>query len=223
MEKEYSVRIGEQLLVFRTGKVARQANGAVMASHGETVVLTTACVTDTPRTGIDFFPLLVDFEERYYSAGKIPGGFIKREGRPSESAILSARVADRSIRSLFDDAMRNDVHVVSTVMAMDQIYPPNVLGINARRPCPSRGSPGAAPWGRCALDWSGTGWSSIPRRLRWPSPGWSFWSPVTTTASPWWSPDRRRSPRRSSSTLSTWPTPRSASSSRRSRRATTDW
>lgn len=131
MEKEYSVRIGEQPLVFRTGKVARQANGAVMASHGETVVLTTACVTDTPRTGIDFFPLLVDFEERYYSAGKIPGGFIKREGRPSESAILSARVADRSIRSLFDDAMRNDVHVVSTVMAMDQVYPPNVLGINA--------------------------------------------------------------------------------------------
>ncbi len=131
MEKEYSVRIGEQPIVFRTGKVAKQANGAVMASHGETVVLTTACVTDTPRTGIDFFPLLVDFEERYYSAGKIPGGFIKREGRPSESAILSARVADRSIRSLFDDAMRNDVHVVSTVMAMDQIYPPNVLGINA--------------------------------------------------------------------------------------------
>ncbi|RRD64875.1 polyribonucleotide nucleotidyltransferase [Fretibacterium sp. OH1220_COT-178] len=131
MEKEYSVRIGEQPLVFRTGKVAKQANGAVLASHGETVVLTTACVTDTPRTGIDFFPLLVDFEERYYSAGKIPGGFIKREGRPSESAILSARVTDRSIRSLFDDAMRNDVHVVSTVMAMDQAYPPNVLGINA--------------------------------------------------------------------------------------------
>lgn len=130
MEKEYSVLIGETPLVFRTGKVAKQANGAVMASHGETVILSTACVTDTPRTGIDFFPLLVDFEERYYSAGKIPGGFIKREGKPSESAVLGARVADRSIRSLFDDAMRNDVHVVNTVMAMDQIYPPNVLGIN---------------------------------------------------------------------------------------------
>ena len=120
MEKEYSVRIGEQPIIFRTGKVAKQANGAVMASHGETVVLTTACVTDTPRTGIDFFPLLVDFEERYYSAGKIPGGFIKREGRPSESAILSARVADRSIRSLFDDAMRNDVHVVSTLTRSEE-------------------------------------------------------------------------------------------------------
>ena len=130
LEKEYSVTIGGTPLVFRTGKVAKQANGAVMASHGETVILSTACITETARTGIDFFPLLVDFEERYYSAGKIPGGFIKREGKPSESAILGARVTDRSIRSLFSDDMRNDVHVVNTVMAMDQTYPPNVLGIN---------------------------------------------------------------------------------------------
>ena len=130
LEKEYSVTIGGMPLVFRTGKVAKQANGAVMASHGETVILSTACITETARTGIDFFPLLVDFEERYYSAGKIPGGFIKREGKPSESAILGARVTDRSIRSLFSDDMRNDVHVVNTVMAMDQTYPPNVLGIN---------------------------------------------------------------------------------------------
>jgi polyribonucleotide nucleotidyltransferase len=130
MEREFSVQIGDKPLVFRTGKLAKQANGAVVASQGETVILTTACVTDTARTGIDFFPLLVDFEERYYSAGKIPGGFIKREGRPTESAILSARVIDRSIRSLFGDTMRNDVHVVATVMSVDQIYPPNVLAIN---------------------------------------------------------------------------------------------
>ncbi|GHS88348.1 polyribonucleotide nucleotidyltransferase [Synergistales bacterium] len=130
MEKEFSVQIGAQPMVFRTGKIAKQASGAVMASHGDTVILNTACITDTVRTGIDFFPLLVDFEERYYAAGKIPGGFIKREGRPTESAILSARVVDRSIRSLFDDDMRNDVHVVATVMAVDQVYPPNVLAIN---------------------------------------------------------------------------------------------
>ncbi|MDR1730980.1 MAG: polyribonucleotide nucleotidyltransferase [Synergistaceae bacterium] len=130
MEKEFSVLLGDKPLVFRTGKLAKQANGAVLASHGDTTILTTACITDTARTGIDFFPLLVDFEERYYSAGKIPGGFIKREGRPTESAILSARVVDRSIRSLFDDNMRNDVHVVATVMAVDQIYPPSVLAIN---------------------------------------------------------------------------------------------
>ncbi|MCL2009729.1 MAG: polyribonucleotide nucleotidyltransferase [Synergistaceae bacterium] len=130
MEKEFSVQIGDKPMVFRTGKLAKQANGAVMASQGDMCVLTTACISDTARTGIDFFPLLVDFEERYYSAGKIPGGFIKREGRPTESAILSSRVIDRSIRSLFDHSMRNDVHVVATVMSVDQVYPPSVLAIN---------------------------------------------------------------------------------------------
>ncbi|MBQ7214655.1 MAG: polyribonucleotide nucleotidyltransferase [Synergistaceae bacterium] len=130
-EKIYSVDVGESQLVFRTGKLAKQANGAVLASHGGTFMLSTACMTDEARTGIDFFPLVVDYEERYYSAGKIPGGFIKREGKPSESAILGSRVVDRSIRSLFADDMRNEVHVVDTVLAMDQVYPPNILGINA--------------------------------------------------------------------------------------------
>lgn len=130
-ERVYSVRIGEDELVFRTGHVAKQANGAVMASHGETVMLSTACMSDTARTGIDFFPLVVDYEERYYAAGKIPGGFIKREGKPADSAILGSRVADRAIRSLFADDMRNDVQIVNTVLAMDQVYPPNILGINA--------------------------------------------------------------------------------------------
>ena len=130
-EKVYSVKIGEEELVFRTGHVAKQANGAVIASHGETVMLSTACMSDTARTGIDFFPLVVDYEERYYAAGKIPGGFIKREGKPADSAILGSRVADRAIRSLFSDDMRNEVQIVNTVLAMDQVYPPNILGINA--------------------------------------------------------------------------------------------
>lgn len=131
MIKKYSIQIGEQDLTFETGRIAKQANGSVLCTHGETVILTTACMTDSAREGIDFFPLLVDFEERFYSAGKIPGGFIKREGRPSETAILSARIIDRSIRSLFEDWMRNEVHVVSTVLSVDQKNPPNVLGINA--------------------------------------------------------------------------------------------
>ncbi|MBR0094989.1 MAG: polyribonucleotide nucleotidyltransferase, partial [Synergistaceae bacterium] len=122
--------VGETPLVFKTGKIAKQADGAVLASHGETVILSTACMTETPRTGIDFFPLTVDYEERYYAAGKIPGGFVKREGKPADSGILGSRVADRSIRSLFPDDMHNDVHVVNTVMAVDQIYPPQILGIN---------------------------------------------------------------------------------------------
>ncbi len=129
-EQKYSVLIGETPLTFSVGRVAKQANGAVLASHGETVILSTACMSDTARTGIDFFPLVVEFEERYYSAGKIPGGFIKREGKPSDSAILGSRVADRAIRSLFNDSMRNEVQVVNTVLSMDQTYPPNVLGIN---------------------------------------------------------------------------------------------
>ena len=129
-EKIYSVMVGETPLVFKTGKIAKQADGAVLASHGETVILSTACMTETPRTGIDFFPLTVDYEERYYAAGKIPGGFVKREGKPADSGILGSRVADRSIRSLFPDDMHNDVHVVNTVMAVDQIYPPQILGIN---------------------------------------------------------------------------------------------
>jgi polyribonucleotide nucleotidyltransferase len=131
MEKKYSITIGGQEMIFETGKVAKQASGSIVATYGETVILTTACITDSAREGIDFFPLLVDFEERFYSAGKIPGGFIKREGRPSETAILSARVIDRSIRSLFDEDLRNDVHVVATVLAVDQINPPNILAINA--------------------------------------------------------------------------------------------
>ena len=129
-EKTYSVMVGEEPLVFKTGRIAKQANGAVIVSHGDTVLLCTACMNDTVRTGIDFFPLVVDYEERYYAAGKIPGGFVKREGKPSDSGILGSRVIDRSIRSLFDDNMRNEVQIVTTVLAMDQMFPANVLGIN---------------------------------------------------------------------------------------------
>lgn len=117
-------------LAFETGRLAKQANAAVLARHGNTEVLVTAVMSSKAREGLDFFPLLVDYEERYYAAGKVPGGFIKREGRPSEAATLSGRVIDRSIRSLFEDWMRNDVHVVATVMSVDQVNPANILGIN---------------------------------------------------------------------------------------------
>jgi polyribonucleotide nucleotidyltransferase len=131
MTKTFEVAVGGSSITFETGKLAKQASGSILAKQGETVVLVSACISETPRSGIDFFPLLVDYEERYYSAGKIPGGFIKREGRPSETAILSCRVIDRSIRSLFDDNLRYDVHVVSTVLSVDQVNPPNVLAVNA--------------------------------------------------------------------------------------------
>lgn len=122
-EMNFEMEIGGEALTFSTGHLAKQANGAVYARYGDTTVLVTACMEDTPREDVDFFPLIVDYEERFYAAGKIPGGFIKREGKPSETAILSARLVDRSIRSLFPEHMKNDVHVVATVLSVDQVNP----------------------------------------------------------------------------------------------------
>lgn len=117
-------------LVFETGRLAKQAGGAVLISYGDTCVMTTATSSAEPREGIDFFPLTVDYEERLYSVGKIPGGFIKREGRPSEKAILSSRLIDRPVRPLFPKGYRNDVHVVSTVMSVEKDNLPDVTAIN---------------------------------------------------------------------------------------------
>ena len=96
------------------------ANGAVLVRYGDTVVSTAATASDKPREGIDFFPLSIDYEERMYAVGKIPGGFTKREGRPSENAILTARVIDRPMRPLFPKDLRNDVSIVSTVLSVEQ-------------------------------------------------------------------------------------------------------
>jgi len=116
--------------VFETGHYAQQAGGSVLCRYGETVVLVTATASREPREGIDFFPLLVDYEERLYAVGKIPGGFIKREGRPSEAAILAARQIDRPIRPLFPQGFRNDVQVVATVMSVEPGVEPSVLAMN---------------------------------------------------------------------------------------------
>ncbi|MCD6363624.1 MAG: polyribonucleotide nucleotidyltransferase [Synergistetes bacterium] len=122
--------VGGRELSFEVGRVARQAHGATLVRYGGTVVLVTAVISEEVREGIDFLPLLVDYEERFYAAGKIPGGFFKREGRPSENAILSARLVDRSIRPLFPRGFRNDVHVVVTVLSYDQLNQPEILAIN---------------------------------------------------------------------------------------------
>ena len=101
MKQVFELELYGKKMSFETGRIAKQANAAFLAQHGNTAVLVTAVLAEKAREGLDFFPLLVDFEERYYAAGKVPGGFIKREGRPSESAILSGRMVDRLIRSLF--------------------------------------------------------------------------------------------------------------------------
>jgi polyribonucleotide nucleotidyltransferase len=122
--------VGGARLVFEAGLLARQADGAVTVTLGETVVLVTATMSDTPREGIDFFPLTCDFEERMYAAGKIPGGFFKREGRPGERAILTSRLIDRPIRPLFPKGFRNDVQVIATVLSTDQEHDPGVAAMN---------------------------------------------------------------------------------------------
>jgi polyribonucleotide nucleotidyltransferase len=125
----FQFELGGRQLVVETGKYAKQANGAVLIRYGETALVVATTASAGPREGIDFFPLTVDYEERMYSVGKIPGGFIKREGRPTETAILSARMIDRPIRPLFADGFRNDVHIVATVVSVDQDNTPDVIAM----------------------------------------------------------------------------------------------
>ncbi|MGZ8513357.1 MAG: exonuclease domain-containing protein, partial [Candidatus Limnocylindria bacterium] len=115
---------------MEAGKLAEQADGAVLVRYGDTVVLATAVAAPEPREGVDFFPLTVDYEERMYAAGKIPGGFIKRESRPSEAAILAMRLTDRTMRPLFPKGYHNDVQVVLTVLSTDQENDPDILALN---------------------------------------------------------------------------------------------
>ncbi len=122
-----SAEFGGRTLTIETGRLARLAGGSVTVRYGDTLVLGTANRSE-PRPGLDFFPLTVDFEERMYAAGKIPGGFIKRESRPSEAAILAARLTDRPIRPLFPDGYKDDVQIVITVMSTDQENDPDVIG-----------------------------------------------------------------------------------------------
>ncbi|HWE87531.1 MAG TPA: polyribonucleotide nucleotidyltransferase [Terracidiphilus sp.] len=122
---------GGKRLVFETGRMAKQASGAALVSTGETVVLATAVASPDPREGIDFFPLTVDYREYTYAGGRIPGGFIKREGRPSEKEILTARQIDRPVRPLFPDGFRNETQIIVLVFSADKENDPDVVGINA--------------------------------------------------------------------------------------------
>ena len=127
----HTFEVGGKTLSIETGRVAKQAGGSVLLGMGETVVLGTATMSKSAREGIDFLPLVCDFEERKYSIGKIPGGFVKRGGRPSEKAILTSRLIDRPLRPLFPKGMRNDVQVIAMAFSVDKDVPPDVLAINA--------------------------------------------------------------------------------------------
>src|SRR5208282_3535150 len=121
---------GGKRLVFETGRIAKQASGAALVTTGETVVLATAVASPDPREGIDFFPLTVDYREYTYAGGRIPGGFIKREGRPSEKEILTCRQIDRPLRPLFPDGFRNETQLIVLVLSADKENDPDVVGIN---------------------------------------------------------------------------------------------
>src|ERR1700737_4544590 len=122
---------GGRKLVLETGKIARQADGAVVATYGETVVLATVVAAKTPREGVDFLPLTVDYQEKYYAAGRIPGGYFKREGRPTEKETLVSRLIDRPIRPLFADGWRNETQVIVTTLSHDLENDPDILALIA--------------------------------------------------------------------------------------------
>ena len=129
MHRTFTMELAGRPLTVETGKMAQLANGSCLVRYGDTVVLSTVTASKEPREGIDFFPLSVDYEEKLYSVGKIPGGFIKREGKPSEKAILTARAIDRPIRPLFPSDLRNDVVVVNTVLSVEQDNSPEITAM----------------------------------------------------------------------------------------------
>src|SRR5574341_2486963 len=127
--QRFSVTVGEREITVETGHFAQQAGGAVTVREGDTMLLAAATMSASPREGIDFFPLSVDFEERLYAAGRIPGNWFRREARPPEAAILIARLTDRPLRPLFPKDMRNEVQIIITPFAADQEHPADVLSI----------------------------------------------------------------------------------------------
>ncbi|MBN2831449.1 MAG: polyribonucleotide nucleotidyltransferase [Candidatus Omnitrophica bacterium] len=130
-DKRLKIKFGERDLTLDTGKIAKQANGSVTITYGGTVVLVTACMSMEVKEGRDFFPLTVEYQEKTYAAGRIPGGFFKREGRPSESEILTARLIDRPIRPLFPKGLFNDVQIMAIVLSSDGENDPDILAVNA--------------------------------------------------------------------------------------------
>src|SRR5512138_636622 len=129
MVETFSVDLGGRKITLETGKVAKQANGAVVVRSGDSVVLVTACMAPEAKPGAGFFPLTVDYREYTYAAGKIPGGFIKREGRPSEKEILTSRLIDRPIRPLFPEGFTHETQVIAMVLSADPEQDPNSLAI----------------------------------------------------------------------------------------------
>ena len=131
-QKKYlreTIKVGDKELSVETGKVAKQADGAVVVRYGDTMVLVTAVSARTPREGLDFFPLTVEYRESSYSAGRIPGNYFRREGRPNEKEVLTCRLIDRPVRPLFPDGYKNETQIVGTVISANADNDPDVIAI----------------------------------------------------------------------------------------------
>ena len=147
---------GDKLLTFETGKIARQADGAVMVTYGGSTVLCTAVGATSAKPGIDFFPLTVNYQEKTFAAGRIPGGFFKREGRPSEKETLVSRLIDRPIRPLFHKNYKNETQIIATVLAHDMENDPDIVAmIGASAALTISGLPFMGPIGSCRIGWDG--------------------------------------------------------------------
>src|SRR3974390_3406844 len=143
---------GGRKLPLETGRIARQADGAVLATYGETTVLATVVAAKQPREGVDFLPLTVDYQEKFYAAGRIPGGYFKREGRPTEKETLVSRLIDRPVRPLFADGWRCETQVIVTTLSHDLENDPDVLAMIAASAAPTlSGAPFLAPTGAAGV------------------------------------------------------------------------
>ena len=150
---EVEIEWGGRKLRLETGRIARQADGAVLAQYGDTTVLATATAARSPKAGLDFFPLTINYQEKTYAAGKIPGGFFKREGRPSEKETLVSRLIDRPIRPLFMPGFKNETQVILTVLSHDLENDPGCCG-NGGGICRADDFGPAVPWPH----WCRPGW-----------------------------------------------------------------
>ena len=171
--KKKEMMWGGRPLTLETGKIARQADGAVLVTYGGTKVLCTAVAPKQPKAGIDFFPLTINYQEKTFAAGKIPGGFFKREGRPSEKETLTSRLIDRPIRPLFASGFRNETQVICTVLSHDLENDPDYRRWSALGRADDFGLPFLGPIGGCRIGYKDGEYILNPPTQRLPDTTWT--------------------------------------------------
>jgi len=186
MVEKVELQLGDSSLIFETGKIAKQANGAALVSFEGSAILATACASRSENRSLDYLPLTVNYVEKFYAAGKIPGGFFKREGRPQEKEILVSRLIDRPLRPLFPKDFGREIQIIATTMSTDQINPPDVLAMNGASLAVGLSDiPMKKLVVRFGLVWLEILISLIPHIRRWKRQDWKSWLQVRTRPSSW--------------------------------------